>query len=76
MECRTNNNSTYVLVYNLCVSKILHNVSKITNAKEDISNNIYSAAVLETETLSANLCVRSLLLTELMITSVEHVCIK
>ena len=41
------------------VSKILHKVSKIANAIEDISNNIHSAAVLETATLSANICVRS-----------------
>jgi len=60
-----------------CVmSKILHKVSKITNEKEDISNNIHKAAVLETAKLSANLCVRSWLLTELVITSVQHVLIK
>jgi len=58
------------------MSKILHKVSKITNEKEDISNNIHKAAVLETAKLSANLCVRSWLLTELVITSVQHVLIK
>jgi hypothetical protein len=58
------------------VSKVLHKVSKITNAEEDIYNNIRSASVVETATLPANVCVRSYLLTELVITSVEHVRIK